>query len=351
MTLKLIKSTVPVIIFIVTGFFIQAQDKPSIIWQNEKAIGLTFNNIVSNLTIRVSGRSEVVSGKYQKDQDSMAFYPLWPLSHEVQYEVWEGDSYVYSFQIPFNESDNPPILNIYPTQDSLPENLLKFYLVFSEPMSVGKVYDNIYLLNDQGDTMPDTFLNLNPELWNHDNTMLTLWIDPGRIKRDLVLNKLKGKPLNEGENYELIISENWKTAKGVAIGEDVKKAFYVESSDRRSSSIETWKIHKPRAQSKEELIIEFEEPLDFILLQECISILRNNNQVDGKIQVVPNSFSWRFKPIESWNAGEYKIIIETRLEDLAGNNLNRLFDEDLQIKKRKGRVQSDTIEVSFELSE
>jgi hypothetical protein len=349
MTFKVIKSIAPVIIFIVTGFFIQAQDKPSIIWQNEKAIGLRFNNSISNPIIKVAGRSEIVSGKYQKGKDSIVFYPLWSLSHEVQYEIWQDDGYLYSFHLPIKESVTPPRLNIYPAQKSLPENLLKFYFVFSEPMSVGKVYEDIYLLNDKGEILQDVFLNLSPELWNRDNTILTLWLDPGRIKRDLALNKMKGNPLNKGDNYELIVSENWKTAKGVRIGKKVKKPFYVESSDRVSPNTEDWSVRKPKSQGRGELIIEFEEPLDFVLLEECISILYNKQPVKGKIEVAPNSLSWIFSPIESWNIGVYKIIIETRLEDLVGNNLNRLFDEDLKKRKQPDHIKSETVELLFEL--
>jgi len=33
--------------------------------------------------------------------------------------------------------------------------------------------------------------------------------------------------------------------------------------------------------------------------------------------------------INNWNKGNYKLLIEAKLEDLAGNNLNRLFDTDI----------------------
>ncbi len=39
-----------------------------------------------------------------------------------------------------------------------------------------------------------------------------------------------------------------------------------------------------------------------------------------------------FYASESWKAGEYNLRIEGRLEDLAGNNLNRPFDKDLKTK-------------------
>ena len=37
----------------------------------------------------------------------------------------------------------------------------------------------------------------------------------------------------------------------------------------------------------------------------------------------------RFIPEIAWKPGDYLLVIESRLEDLAGNNLNRPFDRDV----------------------
>ena len=39
--------------------------------------------------------------------------------------------------------------------------------------------------------MKSIFLELENELWNPEHTQLTLWLDPGRIKRDLIPNQRK----------------------------------------------------------------------------------------------------------------------------------------------------------------
>jgi hypothetical protein len=36
-----------------------------------------------------------------------------------------------------------------------------------------------------------------------------------------------------------------------------------------------------------------------------------------------------FIPNKPWSPGQYNLQVEARLEDLAGNNLNRLFDRDV----------------------
>ena len=35
----------------------------------------------------------------------------------------------------------------------------------------------------------------------------------------------------------------------------------------------------------------------------------------------------QFVPKESWKKGTYRIIMDSRLEDVAGNNLNNLLDQ------------------------
>ena len=77
----------------------------------------------------------------------------------------------------------------------MPENLLKIYLRFSHPMREGQSDKYISLIKNGKDTLPDVFLNLQPELWNEDRTVLTVWLDPGRIKRDLQPNLKLGNPL------------------------------------------------------------------------------------------------------------------------------------------------------------
>ena len=68
----------------------------------------------------------------------------------------------------------------------LPENLLKFYVHFSAPMSRGNIYDYIRLLNADGKQVELPFLEIDEELWDDSLTRLTLFIDPGRIKRGVL---------------------------------------------------------------------------------------------------------------------------------------------------------------------
>ena len=47
---------------------------------------------------------------------------------------------------------------IYPEQNILPENILKFYIHFSEPMREGNFLDHIHLLDSKGKDLKGVFL-------------------------------------------------------------------------------------------------------------------------------------------------------------------------------------------------
>ena len=55
----------------------------------------------------------------------------------------------------------------------------------------------------------------------------------------------------------------------------------------------------------------------------------NTNEVTGSFHVSDNETLLTFYPGDKWKPGLYVLGIEPRLEDLAGNNLNHLFDTDL----------------------
>jgi hypothetical protein len=51
--------------------------------------------------------------------------------------------------------------------------------------------------------------------------------------------------------------------------------------------------------------------------------------IKGDMEIGENESSWKFIPTNPWAPGEVQLRVESNLEDLAGNNLNRLFDRDI----------------------
>jgi hypothetical protein len=52
-------------------------------------------------------------------------------------------------------------------------------------------------------------------------------------------------------------------------------------------------------------------------------------EVAGAIGVAQEESEWRFTPQAPWALGEYKLVIDTSLEDLAGNKIGQPFDIDV----------------------
>ena len=77
-------------------------------------------------------------------------------------------------------------------------------------MSEGFAYDAVRLVTTDGDLILDPFVRLQPELWDEDKKRLTLWMDPGKIKRGLMSNEKDATPLTPGK--EIFIT--WLTGLG-----------------------------------------------------------------------------------------------------------------------------------------
>ena len=77
--------------------------------------------------------------------------------------------------------------------------------------------------------------------------------------------------------------------------------------------------------------MRFDRPLDHALLQHCIEVKDDAGRpVRGQPEVGPAERSWTFTPAAPWAEGDYRLAVDPRLEDLAGNSLARVFDRDLE---------------------
>lgn len=269
-------------------------------------------------------------GNYTFDDDHVIFEPLIPFTRGLRYEILVNGVIAGKVDIPeADATDSPLLLNIYPTQDTVPENLLKIYLHFSKPMREGVSAQHITVIKNNTDTLQGTFLDLQPELWNEDRTMLTLWLDPGRIKRDLIPNKISGTPLQNGNHYTLIIADRWTDTQGLSLTKPFKKEFTAATRDSESPDPKSWTLNKPVSPT-DPLVVIFNSPLDYSLMMSTLLVHDGNTSIAGRWEPGAKEKSIKFIPGENWIAGNYTLRIETRLEDLAGNNINRLFDRTIK---------------------
>jgi hypothetical protein len=293
--------------------------------------------IEESLKIVLANSSQNILGNLSEDGDAILFTPIIPLSPGLTYKIIQAGKFIGEIKVPIsNDKDAPHIMAIYPQADTLPENNLKLYLQFSHHMLTGNAIDHIALV-DGRDTLHDVFLDLQPELWDTTGKVLTLWFDPGRIKRGLVLNRERGNPLKKGEKYHLVVSSKWKDSRGLSLKEYTKE-FVAGTWDDQQPDINKWKINLPSAGTKTPLAIKLNEPLDHYLLQESIVVLNSNGAVvQGAVKVSNNDSVWSFSPTEPWQKNNYTLRVNSKLEDLAGNNLNKVFDRDVtkQVKREE----------------
>lgn len=311
----------------------------------------SFSSAASDPSIKVvlaNGNKRAILGKFSADNSALLFEPLIPLTPGLTYHILDNNRLIGQVFVPFNPNEKAPeLVAIYPLLDTLPENLLKFYIHFSKPMRSGESLQFIHLLGEKGDTLRNVFLNLQPELWDTTSTVITLWLDPGRIKQGLTLNRALGNPLKMNKTYHLVISAAWKGQNGLKLAQTYRKTFVAGKRDNQAPDLKQWQLQVPNVGTTAPLGINIRETLDHYLLLESIGIVdQNNSLVKGIISLDKKDQQLLFVPTRPWKAQRYRLQIDARLEDLAGNNLNRVFDRD--ITKSKSRNKS-YYELAFEL--
>jgi hypothetical protein len=300
-------------------------------------------------------------GTYKVEKDVLRFEPRFPLARGVRYRAVfdatrlpgrdgaDEKPVEAALLIPKPKTSPTVVRQVYPTRDDLPENQLKFYLVFSAPMSRGEAYKNVQLLKADGKPVEVPFLELKQELWNPNCTRFTLLFDPGRVKRGLASREEAGPVLEEGKTYTLVVSREWTDANGEPLKETFKKTFRALAPDDRLPDPKKWKLEAPAAGAAEALTVTFEKSLDYALLQRLLWVEdEKGRRVEGTVALGEKEASWRFRPKDAWRAGKYNLVVDTGLEDLAANTLVQPFEIDKFDKVERG-VKSETVKVAFEV--
>jgi len=301
-------------------------------------------------------------GVYRVVSNLFRFDPQFPLEPGVNYRAIfhpdrlpgdrakGGDPIMAVFKAPSRQSSPTTVVtHVYPSADVLPENLLKFYVHFSAPMSRGHIYDYMHLRDDAGKEVEIPFLEIDEELWNPAMTRLTLFIDPGRIKRGVQPLEEVGPALQEGKRYTLVIDQVWKDGAGNPLKAAFQKTFKVGPPDRDPPDPARWTVQSPRLETRAPLTITFSEPLDRALAERVIRVINDSHEpVEGKAGLEDQERQWTFVPGSPWHRGSYQIVIETTIEDLAGNNIGKPFEVDL-FENVQRRVTNSTVRLPFDV--
>jgi hypothetical protein len=279
-----------------------------------------------------------IVGIYTVRSNMIEFQPRYPFEPGVSYRASFTPGKLSSvLRLPQPILSRTTVVSqIYPTAELLPQNLLKFYVHFSAPMSRGNIYQHIHLTNREGQPVELPFLEIDEELWNPEMNRLTLFLDPGRIKRGVRPLEGIGPALEPEKSYTLSIDEAWHDARGVALKESFHKKFRVSFPDRDPPDPASWKISSPKRHTREPLTIDFRKPMDHALALRMISV----NSVAGRKSLEQNEKKWLFEPDQPWNLGQYELLVQSTIEDLAGNNIGKPFEVDLEEGHRREPVKT-----------
>lgn len=282
-----------------------------------------------------------ILGDFTQSATEIRFTPILPFQKNTSYTVVFANK-VYPFIINLNPLyDRIYVETLYPNSDTLPSNFLKWYIRFSKPVNPSKIYDHISLIRNSDSTKVDrALLPLETPLLSSDHTLFTLWIEPGRQKRDLGPNKRLGEVLSPNESYTLVIDKNIKDSHGITMETDYTHSFSISTPDRIQPSIITWKINAPFSNTKGDLSINYTDLLDYGSLYNTIQILNSSGDlIEGEFAIEANQRNITFKPVKHWIKGDYILQCKPIIEDIAGNNLERLFDQDITVKSPTAIVE------------
>ncbi|MEM1161470.1 MAG: hypothetical protein AAGJ28_11095 [Pseudomonadota bacterium] len=221
-------------------------------------------------------------------------------------------------------------VDIYPTADVLPENVLRLYIYYPRAMGASAGLAQVRLLDAKGSPLDGVFLPMRQDLWSPDRRRLTLLFDPGRVKTGLNANELLGRALMVGQSYTFEVSGTAMDVNGCPLGIRTTYDFTAGPADLDPPDPGGWTLVTPAAGSVAPLRVSLGSAHDHLSLAFRLRV------VDAKDEIVPGQISlgeveesWHFTPRQPWNGSQYALVIEDSLEDLAGNRPGAPFDRPL----------------------
>lgn len=280
-----------------------------------------------------------IIGRYTVRDSALAFHPSFPLDRGRRYRVRadasalpapRADSLVASIVAlgAITDSIGTRVSHVS-IADTVPENLLRFYIEFSAPMSRVGALPYLTLLDAAGNPVPSAFLPLDADFWNADRTRYTVFLDPGRVKQGIRPNEDLGRAIRSGRGYTLRVDSLWPDENGAHLRASYTAAFRVVAPVERALDIDDWTIVAPAPRTRAPLTVAFPRALDRGLLVRAIGVEHaTGERVDGDVRTGAGDRSWSFTPRAEWKLGRYRVVALSILEDVAGNRLSGPFEVD-----------------------
>jgi hypothetical protein len=294
---------------------------------------------VSLLRVGVSGNDTApVVGHYVVESETLEFRPRFPFDRGQLYSIrfdpkklpTPRNSPVVEATLSIPSPELKPstvVTAITPSSNTWPENLLRFYIHFSAPMSRRGAIEFVSLVDEKGRKLSDVFLEVNANLWNNDDTRFTVLLDPGRVKRGILPNLEQGRAIRDRGRYTIVIDAAWRDAAGQQMKEGYRRDVRVGLPVELPLTPADWRVTPPKADTRDPLSVSFPWPLDHALLQSAIGVSSARDQVvPGVVSIEANETRWVFTPEAPWQRGPYQLRVLTLLEDPSGNQVGRAFE-------------------------
>ena len=207
------------------------------------------------------------------------------------------------------------------------------------------ILNHIKLTRDDGKNITGVFFENQYELWNEDRTKVTLIVDPGRVKTGLLAHNVLGRAFDEGVTYCLVVDSLLVDFNNEKLNRRFIKKFIAVSEDTTAPNLTNWSVTCPPANTREVFTINLNDKVDHISAKTFIKIIDDNERImEGEITLGKNESLWIFKPKLKWQKGNYKLIVNSRLEDIAANTLNGIFDHKKGSLKQEKEQYSEQVE-------
>jgi hypothetical protein len=230
-------------------------------------------------------------------------------------------------------------IRISPQAKVLPANTLRFYVHFPKSGEAHFDRDRLWLLNEEEQVVRDPFLVLSQELWSVDGRRLTILMEPGRIKRGLGADLSHESALVVGRTYSLVVA---------AFGQTARHTFRVVDSVLEAIDETDWRLISPRVGTFDPVVVHFDRVMDAALCEDEIGVLTPPGEVvQTRVSLAPDGTAARLIPSHPWRAGEHRLVVSGRLEDVCGNRLGEALDHELGASgpPRAGKINFTTTQL------
>ncbi len=283
-----------------------------------------------DLEVWVEGASTAVAGRMATGlQNGRVFRPAFAFKPGLRYRVRGGNCSAV-FEVPVSLAPTPEVVAVYPRTAELPENVLRFYLYFSEPMADGGFLNHVRLEHvETKEDLTGVFFDNIHELWSRDRKRITLLVDPGRVKTGLEANRRLGRAFVAGQTYRFVVLPSWKSLQGVSLAQPFTMTYRARSEDRQPVDVHAWRLTLPSAGTHDALAVDFGKAVDHVSLHHLLHVLTpQGTPARGGWILHPSDRMAQWVPERSWQhaVGDYALRIQGRFEDIAGNNLSAAFD-------------------------